>query len=493
MKHMKKLLSLVLTLVTVFALSATAMADETYTITINNTTSDYKYEVYQIFDGDLDNRTLSNIVWGSGVNEAGKTALLRFGKGEGEAAYASASKLAEALNNDNAPAFADEVSKYLADSAGSATVAKDATTCEISGLDAGYYLIKNTAVPGENGAYTVFLMKIVGDAEATPKSALPEVEKKVKDTNDSTGATSDWQDSADHDIGDEIEFQLTGTLPSNYAEYETYKYIFHDTMTKLTYKVGSVKVMVGETDVTSSFTPTFDAATKKLTVSCDDLKAIKGVTIDKDSEIVVTYIATLDSDANIGATGNPNVVKLEFSNNPNYGGDGDTGFTPEDKVTVFTFKVIVNKTDGTNALTGAAFTLYKKNTDNVYVAVPQQVTITENGTKFEWKGLDDGDYKLSETTTPPGYNTAADIEFTITAEHEIESDNPQLTKLECNFKDFTIDLAAGSLTTTVVNKPGTLLPETGGIGTTIFYVLGGVMMAGAVVLMVTKRRMNAER
>ncbi|MGM9538975.1 MAG: SpaA isopeptide-forming pilin-related protein, partial [Candidatus Onthomonas sp.] len=119
------------------------------------------------------------------------------------------------------------------------------------------------------------------------------------------------------------------------------------------------------------------------------------------------------------------------------------------------------------------------------------------GTTFTFSGLDDGDYRLTETTTPAGYNTIEDIYFTITAEHEIESDNPALTSLSGNVTTgeitFTSSTTEGSLSTNVVNKAGSTLPETGGMGTTIFYVLGGILVVGAVVLLVTKKRMNGEK
>ena len=237
--------------------------------------------------------------------------------------------------------------------------------------------------------------------------------------------------------------------------------------------------------------------------------------------ITVEYTATLNENAVLGSAGNPNVVYLEYSNNPNWDvsfdengkpenpgedgkdndGDGEideedekkepTGETPEDKVIVFTYKLTVNKVDEQkNPLAGAGFTLYKKNAAGEYVQVGEELFGAEL-TTFEWKGLDDGDYKLEETTTPAGYNTIAPIEFTITAEHDLESDDPQLIVLDGG------DLFTGEVDTDdilsadVENKSGITLPETGGIGTTIFYVLGGLLVLGAVVLLITKKRMSA--
>ena len=127
---------------------------------------------------------------------------------------------------------------------------------------------------------------------------------------------------------------------------------------------------------------------------------------------------------------------------------------------------------------------------------PIAVVKNEAGTTFTFAGLDDGNYRLKETTTPAGYNTIDPIEFTIAANHEITSDSFNLTSLEGTVTvgtiTFTANTTDGSLSSNVVNKSGATLPETGGMGTTVFYVLGGVLVVGAVVLLITKKRMGAE-
>ena len=507
MKHIKKLASLLLVLVMALSLAVTAFADEltTYSITINNSTAGHTYEAYQIFTGDLSGTTLSNIVWGSGVSEAGQTAL-------GDAAAKAETLKTEA----DAKAFAKAVAPYLTTAAGSANTVTDGKYV-ISGLAAGYYLVKDQdgSLTGDADAYTEYIIKVVSDTTATPKSSVPTVEKKVKDTNDSTSVTSGWQDSADYDIGDSIPFQLKATLANNVSSYTTYKVVFHDTLSKgLTYN-NDAKVYIDGTE-TNGFTVTATVnadGTTTLTVSCDDVKALDA---GNSSVITVEYTAKLNENAVLGSAGNPNEVYLEYSNNPNKSeaGSNETGETPKDVVIVFSYKTIINKVDSENKpLTGAAFKLEKliKGKDgaaDTWTTV-KEFTVDETTTSFTFSGLDDGQYKLTETKTPAGYNTIDPIYFVIEATHDVTADAPTLNTLNAYLTDAngnkqtemkdgesvnidlgTVDLTAGSITTTVVNKSGAQLPETGGIGTTLFYVLGGVLVLAAVVLLVTKKRMG---
>ena len=522
MKHIKKLASLLLALVMVLSLATTAFAAETYSITINNSAEGHTYEAYQIFTGDLAEKDgakiLSNIVWGSGISEAGRTALQnKYDTAETK----SAAGVAAALTNDNAVQFAKDAAGYLTTTKVDSTYSETNKNYTISGLAAGYYLVKDKdgSLTGDSDSYTEYIIQVVGNVTATPKSDVPEVQKKVKDINDSTDTTkTDWQDSADYDIGDSLPFQLKATLANNVSSYTTYKVVFHDTLSKgLTYN-NDAKVYIDGTE-TNGFTVTAtvnaDGITT-LTVSCDDVKALDA---GNSSVITVEYTAKLNENAVLGSTGNPNEVYLEYSNNPNKSeeGNNETGNTPKDTVIVFTYKTIINKVtknpdydskvEGSKEyipLTGAEFTLEKKvlktpaNGENGTEAEYEWKTITvvknEEGTTFTFSGLDDGQYKLTETKTPAGYNTIAPIEFTVTAEHDVLSDNPALTSLSGNATNgeltFTSNTTEGSLSADVVNNAGSTLPETGGIGTTIFYVLGGVLVLAAVVLLVTKKRMS---
>ena len=491
MKHAKKLASLLMALVMVLGMSVgttvTAFADDTYSITINNSTEGHTYEAYQIFTGDLSGTTLSNIVWGSGVSEAGKTAL------------GNARAKAELLKTEaDAEAFAKEVAPYLATVAGSASSVTDGKYV-ISGLAAGYYLVKDKdgSVTGEGDAYTEYIVKVVGNVTTEPKSDVSRVEKKVKDTNDSTGETSGWQDSADYDIGDSVPFQLKATLADNVSSYTTYKVVFHDTLSKgLTYNNDAKVYIDGEETNGFTVAPTVNAdGTTTLTVSCDDVKALGA---GNNSVITVEYTAALNGNAVAGTAGNNNKVYLEYSNNPNKSekGDNETGNTPEDTVVVFTYKTIINKVDGQgNSLTGAEFTLEKYNNETSAWEA-KQVVKNDEGTTFTFSGLDDGKYRLTETKTPAGYNTIDPIEFTISATHSETAAEPELSDLSGasiveGKISFTKNLQEGSLLANVVNKAGSILPSTGGMGTTLLYIIGAILVVGAGVLLVARRRMHS--
>ena len=191
-------------------------------------------------------------------------------------------------------------------------------------------------------------------------------------------------------------------------------------------------------------------------------------------------------------------MRMEFSNNPNVEQNGTTTYTPWDKVIVFTYKTIIDKVNSEKKpLTGAAFKLEKVIKDGENKLIHEfKVSDDPNRTSFEFTGLDDGDYILTETETPEGYNTMDPIKFKITADHEVESDNPTFTDLSGNKVtgeiDFTVAKDQGSLTAQVVNNKGSELPETGGMGTTVLYTAGTLMILAAAAFLVMKKKAESK-
>ena len=503
-KAMKKLMAALLAVAMVCAMAIPAFADGSsststaavtkYTITAPK--NGHTYEIYQIFTGDYDAlqpSMLTNIKWGE--------------NGTGTVGAAVEQNVLNALSavasSASDKAKLDVIENYVKLDTTPVAIVTNGSSVEVVG---GYYLIKDQdgSLSGSE-PYTTYLVSVVGTVTISPKSNdVPEFEKKLKDTNDSTGDTTGWQDSADYDIGDYIPFRLQGTVPEDYDSYKTYYYAFHDVEEKgLTFDPSSVEVHLGDENGAIIPNTDYKVLTKKdgttsdtectFEIVFDDLKKVSGVTAN--SIITVTYKSQLNGNAVLGEHGNVNKAQLEYSNNPR--GDGK-GETPWDNVIVFTYKVVVNKIDQAgDPLEGAQFTLTKKTKNGTDVVKTMDVNTTL--TQFTLSGLDDGEYTLTETVTPANYNTISPITFTVNATHEIEWDSIStrdnvLTSLSGEKKvgeiTFNVDKKAGTLTTDVVNNIGTTLPGTGGIGTTIFYVIGGGLMVAAAILLITKKRME---
>lgn len=515
MKATKKLLALALTIIMVLTLASTALAVD---ITINDKVDGAEYAAFKLLHAE----DLHADKFAYTVNDTYRTALqsvIFAGKTDDDqwetAADVTDDEIIDRISELKGEAvqdFADHVFKQIKLEG----MEPDYTTenDKFTGVEQGYYLIIETTTGGTAGEISLVMLDTAGEKEITieTKEGQPTLEKKVQDKNDSTGG-SNWQDTADYDIGDDVPFMLTGTVSNKYDHYDTYAYTFHDKMSAgLTFNDDVVVQIDGHTVPVGSYTVVTEGLEDGCTfeVRFADLKTVVaegGYKAAANSKITVEFTAKLNENAKTGNPGNPNEAYLEYSNNP-YG--NETGKTPEDKVVVFTFKLVADKVDGDGKeLAGAGFTLYKKYAGKndagevTYEWLPVGNEIT-GVTTFTFTGLDAGEYKLVETTVPAGYNKADDLVFEVVATYKQADDAEApltLESLEVRKEDgtvisgegevFTTNIAEGSVSTVVENLSGTKLPSTGGIGTTIFYIVGGLLMVGAVVLLVTRKRMTA--
>lgn len=498
---MKKFMALLAVLTLALTMAVPAFAETTtptkYTITINNGTGNYA--AYQIFKGDLHEKTLSNIEWGDNVTDEGRT---KFGN--------AADKAKTITTEADAKAFAVEVAKYLTDPA--AGTGTDSIT--VSGP--GYYLIKNTSV-GEGEVFTDYILRVVGDVKVNPKSGKPTLDKQIR--HNETGV---WGVVGDNQIGDTVEFRTLTTVPI-VSGYTQYTYVIHDEMSAgLTSNVRSnedVTIKVNDETVLDKnyYAVTVDEVnTNKFTVTVDVLNAIKDGKMVEGNTLYTYYTGILNENAKVYNDGKQdNKAYLEYSNNPH--DNTTTNKTPEKVVYDWTFKMGVKKVDGADGtpLTDAKFVLSKekncdlgaigddgqphntenlisliKNSDGSYTVAPAgyngSVVNVMTAGDITINGLDDATvYYLYETKAPAGYNrlTAA-VRFEITATYSDAGDN-------CTSVTATVNNdVQSSVSVNVRNNKGSTLPSTGGIGTTLFYVIGGGLMAVAAVLLVAKKRMN---
>lgn len=572
-----------------------ALAEETtYTLTINDTNKNHKYVAYQVFAGTVDaNKKLSVTGWGDGVDLTstptegtynGKTlvqAIQEITDDTNNKPFAGktepgdiAAVLGAATDNAVATTFADVVSNYVTGNGHFTTnwtAAADGTPAhyEITDLTGGYYFVKSANTASTDVANTRYMLEVVGNATVEAKNGVPTVDKKVQNENNTN---ENFADTTTAQIGQTVNFKLTGTLPSNYDYYKNYAYTFDDTLsegltlTDTQKNALFVKVYASQTeaekdangtdentgvkltaksgdtgDYTVTVTPNGNTKTTSLKVAFNDLKTIQkdtNATITKDSVIVVYYSATINGSATAGGEGNKNSVKLEYSNDPNNTG---TGTTKSDEVSVFTFKLDitkVKKSETTTKLSGAKFVLSKdkdlkidvanKDTDLTdtdvteklikvtgttpnYVindgtntsATAQYIMETATGNnlgQLNITGLNKGVYYLYETKAPDGYNRITEpIKIEITEATTTEKDAAgKFSVKTLQYKINDGDEQNGTTTDGVIkadveNTSGSTLPSTGGMGTKLFYAVGGILMAGAaIILVVRKRRSDAE-
>ncbi len=528
------------------AMSLSAAAATSYTLTITDARTGHEYNAYQVFDGDVSAeaaKSMTNVIWGSGVNGDDLLTALKADANIGStfAACTSAQDVYNALaeNTNLVDAFAKVVSANLNE-----TNAAASTTAtggyEFTNLDGGYYFVKDKTVPATD-AYSKYMLKVVKNTTVSVKADQPKVEKKVyeEDYTNDAGYGTGYNDVADHFIGESVPFKLIGTLPSaeQFAAYDSYYYEFSDTL-DAGFKApaaGDFTVKIGDTVVTEDFDivigDLLDANGKTATsisikAKGNDIKKImtdKGIDFSTATpKVTVDYKAVLDDDAVIGLNGNENKVDLKFSNNPNAKGDGtnNTGKTPEDKVIVFTYEfdtLKVDSADDTKKLQGAEFTLqdkasgkYAKVENGIFqgwvdAAEASTLTTDENGL-ITIKGMEGGTYIVKETKAPTDYNLpSAPFEITLKATKIMSQDwnstasdalgefsatiaNPLPNTSGTATDNAKVSVDGYTATLTIKNTKGAELPETGGIGTKLFYIGGGALVLASAVILISKKR-----
>lgn len=520
----------VLALLLAVSFPGVAKAADDPTITVTSQEGDHTYGAYQVFKGELaevdGNKVLSNIEWGTGVKSADLlNALVQENLLTGVTAQSSAADVAKALESADsakALAFAKLVSKNLSTTKADFTKSGTAApfTYKTGKVDAGYYVVVDTDTNA--AALTTPILQVVGPVTVASKSSVPTSGKKVQETTgvDATkvndGETA-YDVTANYEIGMDVPFLLTGTVSKNIADYTTYKYTFVDELSKgFTFNADSVEVYVGTTKVDATkYTVTHETITDagdykdgtRIRVAFDNLKDVPGVTAD--STITVRYTAKLNEKSEAGKP-QPNKVHVEYSKSAS-DDQGEPGKTPDTEVYVFTYKVDSEKVDADKPetkLQGAEFRLV--NADKTKAATINNGKITgwtdlnggtsitvPNGGQFSIEGLDaDVQYYLEETKAPAGYNLPTgdakytSIKLTATVKTQ-EGQKPAVDVLKLG-ADTDKTPADGTFSTLQIkNSKGSTLPETGGIGTTIFTIVGVSAMVAAAGGFVLRNRKKA--
>ena len=382
-----------------------------------------------------------------------------------------------ALNNDDDAT--NNITPELADFSGTTT-----------SVEQGYWLFADvTDSNDKEQANSLVMVKTAGEIALNieTKTALPTINKYVKDVNDSTGEESDWIKFADYDMGDNVPFQLVATIHKDFKSYNEYKLVFEDTLDQgLKFNADSITVKVyAEKDGAELTLKDTDyrvvSGENAFTVTFADIKNIDNIT--EKAVFEVTYDAELLDDTKVEVGGYNNKVTLKFSNDPY---NTESLGKMESDAKVYTYKLKINKVDENNvALNGAGFTLYKfDKTKGEYVAVGAEIKHLD-ASVFEWFGLDDGNYKLVETTVPDGYNKMGDLEFTIDATITVDEGVTALISEE--LKKDVVNL---EFSETVKNLSGTILPETGGMGTMWLIFGGSMLVILAAVFMIVRKKMS---
>ena len=476
MSNTRKLVSLLLAVVLTLGLTALGYAEgETGSITINDAVVGQTYTIYQILD--LESYNASANAYAYKATTAWNT-FINSDAIKGTYVEVDAQGYVTWKDGADAAAFAKAAQKYAKDNSitNQGSVTATTTTVSFTGLDLGYYLVDTTL--GTLCSLDTTNPNVVMEE----KNEVPTNVKTVEE--DSTG---NYGEKNDADIGQTVNFRSTIT-----AQAGAENYVFYDTMSAgLTYTGVTGITLNGTTVDASNYTVVTEGLTDGCTFEvrftqtfCDTLKA--------NDQIVISYTATLNENAAIAGEGNANTSKLS------YGDSSNTKYTPDSQTKTYTWDVDVFKYtmngETEKALADAKFTLSKSNDgsnpialvsegNNVYrVAKTDETgTVTEVTTdatgKFTIKGLDADTYYLTETAAPAGYNKLAGPVTIVIGENGVVNG--------------TTEAPQGVDEVKVLNQSGAELPSTGGIGTTIFYVLGGVLAVGAVALLIAKRRTRA--
>ena len=526
---MKKVFAAAAAIATVFGLAATtvATANAADNATLTVSTTDTKFagktvNAYKMFsatvssDGKAVSYTLTD-EWKSFFKDSTASGLTGNGVTDANVSDKAYDYVSGLKNNTSAlAAFATKASNWAQNKANNITAGATAKVsaaatdgkyfATFTGLGYGYYVV---AVPGAtvadtNSKYATLVPVNSTNVNATIKGALPTVVKKVN-----------GKDDTDAKIGDTLTFTLTSTIPDMSA-YSTYTFNFKDTLSKgLTFgQVDSVKVgdtaLTTDTDYTVATAPADNGKTL-LTVT---MKNFKNQQANVGKKITVTYTATLNKDAVVGGAGNVNSATIQYSNNPSTNG---TGESEPSKVRVFTYGFTVDKYTGKNyddtatRLAGAEFTLAHKGgtaisfvkvadsaTQNAVYRVAKAdeagatttITTPANG-KVEFRGLENGEYTLTETKAPAGYNKLASaIGVKVNGQNNgTDTTNATVTITYNNDNGNDYNQTASNGVIPVQNKSGAILPGTGGMGTIAFTVIGVLVIALGVAW--TLKRKNA--
>ena len=473
---MKKTMSVLLALVLLLALSVPAMAAGEGTITINNAVVGQTYTIYRILELESYNLTTNaysykaTTDWEDFIKSADIKDKYVSVNDEGYVTW---------KDGADAAAFAKLARAYAADNSigNQGSEKAETTTIEFTGLELGYYLVDSTlgtlcSLDTTNPTVTI-----------EEKNAKPSNVKTVEE--DSTGAYGSTNDA---DIGQTVNFKSTIT-----AQAGAENYVFHDKMSEgLTYTgVTGVTLKRGDAEATTVDSADYEIKTEGLTDDCTFEIVFKQTfcdTLKANDKIEISYTATVNENAVVGGNGNPNESHLS------YGDQNHPTSTPDSTTTTYTWEIDVlkytTKDDNEVTLAGAVFTLSRDETgtdliklvkveDNVYRVAKTgetdiiQITTDATG-EFTIKGLDSDTYYLTEIAQPAGYNKLADPIKVVIDDHGNVTYNDDYRG-----------------TVRVENKTGAELPSTGGVGTTVFYVVGGLMVLLAVVLLVTRKKMSA--